>query len=231
MDFDVSLNARPCAAETAQTQHLVANKLVIRRVLKGQKASEKDMNFRWPVAATITPAHCAVKASTVRKPASPKLVETCPADPKQSTGLGSTQNPGIKICHDSGNELRGKTMENLFLFKPLISALRGRPAMIEHASRHTFAPPGARRIRAASPSASATLQPPERRLGFGCQQSLCPKMKNSTFAPSLFTFAPATTPLKILHGLSNPHQFCPFCKFCLKLRHRRMDMLFVDRHR
>ena len=121
VDFDVSFNAGPCTPEATQSQHFVADKLVIWRVLKWQKALEKGMDFRWPVAATIPSTRAATKALTVREPTSPKLVNPCSADPKQRTGPGSTQNPGIEICNDLRNELRREAMENLFLFKPLLS--------------------------------------------------------------------------------------------------------------
>ncbi len=115
--LDVSLGGGAGTFESAKAFHLIADKLVVGRVLKGQELLEEGMDPRGP-EATAVPATCFGPVGlAVAKPVGSQPVQPGPADTELCGGALGIQQARVEVFEGSEDELRWQAVEYLFLFK------------------------------------------------------------------------------------------------------------------
>ena len=115
--LDVSLSSGAGAFEPAKAFHLVADELIIGRVLKKQELTNEGMDRRRPETSSVTPTCSRLIGLTVAKPAGSQPIEPGPADPELSGSTSCIQQPRVKVFEGSLDKLWWQAMENLLLFK------------------------------------------------------------------------------------------------------------------
>ena len=117
MGFDVSLDAGTCAGEAAEAQQLIADELVIGRILKRKEARKKSMNLWRPRHEMVASTGAGLEAMPPAQPRATELVETGFADPQGMGSLVGIHVPGIEIGKDPKNEIFRQPVNDLMLFK------------------------------------------------------------------------------------------------------------------
>jgi len=97
MGFDVGLDAGTRSGETAETQQLIADELVIGRVLERQEAFEKRAGLRWPRHEVVAATRAGLEAVPPVQPHATELVETGFADPQGMCSLVGIHEASIEV--------------------------------------------------------------------------------------------------------------------------------------
>lgn len=105
MDFDVGFDAGAGAFEAAESLHLIADKLVIWRILKRQKVLEESVNFFWPCLVMVAAACTGLKGFTLFQPGTSKLIEAGCTNSKLTGGARCIQKSSIEICKNPKDEI------------------------------------------------------------------------------------------------------------------------------
>jgi hypothetical protein len=135
--LDVSLGSGAGAFKAAKAFHLVANKLIIGRVLKRQELTKEGMDPRRPETSAVTATCSRLIGLTVAKPAGSQPIEPGPANPELRGSTSCIQQPRVEVFEGSLDELWWQAMENLLLFKSSSSTAQTdlRNQIVEHLAR------------------------------------------------------------------------------------------------
>ncbi|GEM_PF-1390807 len=138
--LDIGLGSGAGAFEAAKAFHLVADELIIGRVLKRRELTREGMDRRRPETSAVTATCSRLIGLTVAKPAGSQPIEPGPADPELSGSVSCIQQPRVEVFEGSLDELRWQAMESLLLFKSASSTAQTdlRNQIVEHPARCLF---------------------------------------------------------------------------------------------
>lgn len=111
--FDVDLNGRTGAGELAKPFEFVADKLVVGRILHGQKAFEESVDLGWPETMAITSACLRAVGFATRQPISPHAIQLRSADAKLGGSSRGIQESRVEFIECLEDELPGKPVDDL----------------------------------------------------------------------------------------------------------------------
>ena len=97
MNFDVGLDAGACAGEAAEPQQLVADELVVGRILERQEALEKSERLWWPWHEMVAATGDGLERMSPSQPRATELVETGFADPQSMCSLVGIHVAGVEV--------------------------------------------------------------------------------------------------------------------------------------
>ena len=97
MGFDVGLDTGTRWGETAETQELIANELVIGRILERQKTFEKRTSLWWPRHEVVAATGAGLEAMPPAQPCATELVEPGFADPQGMCSLVGIHEAGVEV--------------------------------------------------------------------------------------------------------------------------------------
>ena len=117
MGFHVGLDSGTGAGESAETLKFIADKLVVGRVLHGQEASEEGVNFVWPETVAVTSAGPWAVGVATSQPGSPHAIELRSAYTQLRGRSRGVQESRVKFIKSLEDELAGKPVNDLLLFK------------------------------------------------------------------------------------------------------------------
>jgi hypothetical protein len=115
--LDIGLASGTGTPKTVKAFHLVADELIIGRVLERQELSKEGVDLRRPETPAVTATCSRLIDLTVTKPTGSQPIESGPADPELRGRASCIQQPRVELFEGSLNELRRQAMENLLLFK------------------------------------------------------------------------------------------------------------------
>ena len=117
MGFHVGLDSGTGAGESAETLKFIADKLVVGRVLHGQEASEEGVDFVWPETVAVTSAGPWAVGVATSQPSSPHAIELRSAYTQLRGRSRGVQESRVKFIKSLEDELAGKPVNDLLLFK------------------------------------------------------------------------------------------------------------------
>ncbi len=124
VSFDVGLNARTGASELAKAFEFVADKLVVGRVLHRQEALEEIVGFCWPETVVVASACLRAVGFATSQPSSPHAIKMGSADAKLGGSGRGIQESLVEFIECLENEVLGKSVDDLLLFKSVESTSR-----------------------------------------------------------------------------------------------------------
>ena len=102
--FDIGLDAGSSALEAAEAFHFIRHKLIVGRVLQGQKAFQKGVNPGGPWATMRAAAWLGTIAGLVAQERCAQLVEPRAAYLKVGGGSYGIKAPSIEVAEDTTDE-------------------------------------------------------------------------------------------------------------------------------
>lgn len=112
----VGLDGGSGFVEVVKAHQLVADELVVGRVLQGEEVAQEGPDVLGPRAVVVPAAGCDFQAGTFFEPASAKGIEAAAADPEGMAGGCGAQAALMKATEGLEKEPRGQAVEDLALF-------------------------------------------------------------------------------------------------------------------